>query len=61
MMAKNFPKLIKYTKLQIQEAQGTANKVNTILHTHYIQTLKARDKEKILKSEQKTTLHKNYI
>lgn len=60
MMAKNFPKLIKYTKLQIQEAQGTPNKVNTILNTHYIQTLKTRDKEKILKSEQKT-LHKNYI
>lgn len=53
MMAKNFPKLIKYTKLQIQEAQGTANKVNTILHTHYIQTLKARDKEKILKTNRK--------
>lgn len=38
MMAKDFPKLIKYTKLQIEEAQGTPNKVNTIPHPYCILT-----------------------
>lgn len=70
IMIENFCKLMSETKLQIQEAQNTLNKINAKKQNtlpHYSQLKKIQDKEKNLPSSQRkvTTSHisedKHYI
>ena len=57
IIAENFLDLMKNTNLYIQEIQWTTNRVNVktvYIKKYHIQNVKAKDKDKILESEEKS-------